>query len=198
MERMLQLCAEENMQVCNITTPAQYFHALRRQIHNEYRKPLVIMTPKSLLRLEAAVSKAEDFTNSRFYEILDDPSKPDAKKVERVILCSGKVYYDLEAYRAANNIGDKVAIVRIEQLYPLHEEKLKRIVAPYKKAKSVIWCQEEPQNMGSWFFLAYRLADILSTTIKYAGRRPAASPAAGSTAMHKQQQAALVKDAFTL
>ncbi|HVE15423.1 MAG TPA: 2-oxoglutarate dehydrogenase E1 component, partial [Chthoniobacterales bacterium] len=113
MERMLQLCAEENMQVCNITTPAQYFHALRRQIHNEYRKPLVIMTPKSLLRLEAAVSKAEDFTNSRFYEILDDPSKPDAKKVERVILCSGKVYYDLEAYRAANNIGDKVAIVRI-------------------------------------------------------------------------------------
>ena len=198
LERFLQLCAEENMQVCNFTTPAQYFHALRRQIHNEYRKPLVIMTPKSLLRLEAAVSKAGDFTDSRFYEILDDPSQPDPKKVERVILCTGKIYYDLEAYRTANNIGDKAAIVRIEQLYPLHNEKLKRIVGAYKKAKSVVWCQEEPQNMGAWFFLAYRLADLLGSTIKYAGRLPAASPAAGSTAVHKKQQAALVKDAFTL
>ncbi len=198
LERFLQLCAEENMQVCNFTTPAQYFHALRRQIHNDYRKPLVIMTPKSLLRLEAAVSKAEDFTDSRFYEILDDPSKPDTKTVERVILCSGKVYYDLETYRAANNIGNKVAIIRIEQLYPLYGEKLKRIIAPYKKARSIVWCQEEPQNMGAWFFLAYRLADLLSTTIKYAGRKPAASPAAGSVTMHKQQQAALVKDAFTI
>ena len=198
LERFLQLCAEENMQVCNITTPAQYFHALRRQIHNDYRKPLVIMTPKSLLRLEAAVSTAEDFTNSRFYEILDDPSKPDPKKVERVILCTGKVYYDLEAHRAANKIGDKVAIVRLEQLYPLHVEKLKRIVSQYKKAKTVVWCQEEPQNMGSWFFIAYRLADLLAKTIKYAGRPPAASPAAGSIAMHKKQQAALVNDAFAL
>jgi 2-oxoglutarate dehydrogenase E1 component len=198
LERFLQLCAEENMQVCNFSTPAQYFHALRRQIHNNYRKPLVIMTPKSLLRLEAAVSKAEDFTNSRFYEILDDPSKPDPKKVERVILCSGKIYYDLEAHRVANKLGDKVAIVRIEQMYPLHNEKLKRIVSSYKKAKSVVWCQEEPQNMGAWFFLAYRLADLLQAPIKYAGRPPAASPAAGSTVMHKKQQAALVNDAFAL
>jgi 2-oxoglutarate dehydrogenase E1 component len=198
MERMLQLCAEENMQVCNLTTPAQYFHALRRQIHNNYRKPLVIMTPKSLLRLEAAVSKAEDFTASRFYEILDDPTKPDPKKVERVILCSGKVYYDLEAHRAASKIGDKVAIVRVEQLYPLYGEKLKRIVGQYKKAKTIVWCQEEPQNMGSWFFIAYRLADLLGTTIRYAGRPPSASPAAGSITMHKKQQAALVNDAFTL
>jgi 2-oxoglutarate dehydrogenase E1 component len=198
LERFLQLCAEENMQVCNFTTPAQYFHALRRQIHNDYRKPLVIMTPKSLLRLEAAVSKAEDFTNSRFYEILDDPTKPDPKKVDRVILCSGKVYYDLEAYRAANAADGKTAIVRIEQLYPLYGEKLKRIMAPYKKVKSIVWCQEEPQNMGAWFFLAYRLADLLGKTIKYAGRLPAASPAAGSITMHKTQQAALVKDAFTL
>ncbi|MGH8047520.1 MAG: 2-oxoglutarate dehydrogenase E1 component [Chthoniobacterales bacterium] len=198
LERYLQLCAEENMQVCNFTTPAQYFHALRRQIHNHYRKPLIIMTPKSLLRLEAAVSKAEDFTNSRFYEILDDPAKPDPKKVERVILCSGKVYYDLHAYREANGVGNKVAIIRLEQLYPLHGEKLKRIVSAYKKAKSVVWCQEEPQNMGAWFFLAYRLADLLNTTITYAGRRPSASTAAGSTVMHKMEQAALVKDAFTL
>ncbi len=197
LERFLQLCAEENMQVCNLTTPAQYFHVLRRQIHRGYRKPLVIMTPKSLLRAEAAVSKAEDFTNSRFYEILDDPSKPDPKKVERVILCSGKVYYDLQNYRAQNGLGD-TAIIRIEQLYPLYGEKLKRIYKPYTKAKSVVWCQEEPQNMGAWFFLAYQLADLLERPLKYAGRVPSASTAAGSVTVHKQQQAKLVKDAFTL
>jgi 2-oxoglutarate dehydrogenase, E1 component len=196
LERFLQLCAEENMQVCNFTTPAQYFHALRRQIRRTYRKPLIIMTPKSLLRLEQAVSRSEDFTNSRFYEILDDPAKP--KKADRVILCTGKVYYDLLAYREKNGLNDKVAIIRIEQIYPLHSEKLKRIVAGYKSAKTIVWCQEEPQNMGAWFFLAYRLADLLSSTIKYAGRPPAASPATGSIVMHKKQQAALVKDAFTI
>jgi 2-oxoglutarate dehydrogenase E1 component len=198
LERFLQLCAEENMQVCNLTTPAQYFHALRRQIHRGYRKPLVIMTPKSLLRLEAAVSKTEDFTNSRFYEILADHSHADPKTVDRVIFCSGKVYYDLLAHREKNGLGDKVAIVRIEQLYPLYGEKLKRTVAPFKKAKTFVWCQEEPQNMGAWFFIAFRLADLLQAPVKYAGRKPSASPAAGSTAMHKKEQAALVNDAFTL
>ena len=198
LERMLQLCAEENMQVCNLTTPAQYFHALRRQIHRGYRKPLIIMTPKSLLRLEAAVSKTEDFTNSRFYEILADNSHADPKTVERVVFCSGKVYYDLLAYREKNGLADKVALVRIEQLYPLYGEKLKRTIAPFTKAKSFVWCQEEPQNMGAWFFIAFRLADLLQAPVKYAGRKPSASPAAGSTAMHKKEQAALVKDAFTL
>jgi 2-oxoglutarate dehydrogenase E1 component len=198
LERFLQLCAEENMQVCNLTTPAQYFHALRRQIHRGYRKPLVIMTPKSLLRLEAAVSKTEDFTNSRFYEILADNSHADPKTVERVIFCSGKVYYDLISHREKNGLNDKVAIVRIEQLYPLYGEKLKRTVAPFKKAKTFVWCQEEPQNMGAWFFIAFRLADLLQAPVKYAGRKPSASPAAGSTAMHKKEQAALVNDAFTL
>ncbi|HEY8901563.1 MAG TPA: 2-oxoglutarate dehydrogenase E1 component [Chthoniobacterales bacterium] len=198
LERFLQGCAEENMLVCNLTTPAQYFHVLRRQIHTSYRKPLVIMTPKSLLRLEAAVSKTEDFTNSRFYEILEGPAPKDPRKVERVILCTGKVYYDLQNYRTQNGLDDKTAIVRIEQLYPLYGEKLKRIVAPYKNAKSLVWCQEEPQNMGAWFFLAYQLADLFERPVKYAGRRPAASPAAGSIAVHKKEQAALVKDAFTL
>jgi len=198
LERFLQSCAEENMQICNITTPAQYFHVLRRQIHRGYRKPLVIMTPKSLLRLEQAVSKTEDFTNSRFYEILEGPKPADPKKVERVILCTGKVYYDLQNYRTQNGLDDKTAIVRIEQLYPLYGEKLKRIVAPYAKAKTFVWCQEEPQNMGAWFFLAYQLADLLDHPIKYAGRKPAASPAVGSIAVHKREQAALVKDAFTL
>jgi 2-oxoglutarate dehydrogenase E1 component len=156
------------------------------------------MTPKSLLRLEAAVSKTEDFTNSRFYEILADNSHADPKTVERVIFCSGKVYYDLLAHREKNGLGDKVAIVRIEQLYPLYGEKLKRTVAPFKKAKTFVWCQEEPQNMGAWFFIAFRLADLLQAPVKYAGRKPSASPAAGSTAMHKKEQAALVNDAFTL
>jgi 2-oxoglutarate dehydrogenase E1 component len=156
------------------------------------------MTPKSLLRLEAAVSKTEDFTNSRFYEILEGPAPKDPRKVERVILCTGKVYYDLQNYRTQNGLDDKTAIVRIEQLYPLYGEKLKRIVAPYKNAKSLVWCQEEPQNMGAWFFLAYQLADLFERPVKYAGRRPAASPAAGSIAVHKKEQAALVKDAFTL
>ncbi len=198
LERFLQLCAEENMQVCNLTTPAQYFHVLRRQIHRGYRKPLVIMTPKSLLRLEAAVSKSEDFTNSRFYEILEGPAPKDPKKVERVIFCSGKVYYDLLAYREANGLAEKTTLIRVEQLYPLYGEKLKKMVAPYKNAKHFVWCQEEPQNMGAWFFIAYRLADLMGRPITYAGRKPAASPAVGSTAIHKKEQAALVKDAFTL
>jgi 2-oxoglutarate dehydrogenase E1 component len=198
LERFLQSCAEENMQICNLTTPAQYFHVLRRQIHRGYRKPLVIMTPKSLLRLEQAVSTTEDFTNSRFYEILEGPKPADPKKVERVVLCTGKVYYDLQNYRTQNGLDDKTAIIRIEQLYPLYSEKLKRIMAPYAKAKTVVWCQEEPQNMGAWFFLAYRLADLFDRPIKYAGRKPAASPAVGSIAVHKKEQAALVKDAFTL
>jgi len=198
LERFLQSCAEENMQICNLTTPAQYFHVLRRQIHRGYRKPLVIMTPKSLLRLEQAVSKTEDFTNSRFYEILEGPKPADPKKVERVILCTGKVYYDLQNYRVQNGLDDKTAIIRIEQLYPLYREKLQRIAAPYKNAKTFVWCQEEPQNMGAWFFLAYQLADLLERPIKYAGRKPAASPAVGSIAVHKREQAALVKDAFTL
>ncbi len=198
LERFLQACAEENMQVCNLTTPAQYFHVLRRQIHRGSRKPLVIMTPKSLLRLEAAVSKTEDFTNSRFYEILEGPAPKDPKKVERVVLCTGKVYYDLQNYRTQNGLDDKTALIRIEQLYPLYGEKLKRFFAPYKNAKTVVWCQEEPQNMGAWFFLAYQLADLLEKPLKYAGRKPAASPAAGSIAVHKKEQAALVKDAFTL
>jgi 2-oxoglutarate dehydrogenase E1 component len=171
---------------------------LRRQIHRGYRKPLIIMTPKSLLRAEQAVSKAEDFTNSRFYEILEGPPPADPKKVERVVLCSGKVYYDLQNYRAQNNLGDTTTIIRIEQLYPLYREKLKRIFKPYTKAKTVVWCQEEPQNMGAWFFLAYQLADLLERPLKYAGRAPSASTAAGSVAVHKQQQAKLVKDAFTL
>jgi len=195
LERFLQLCADENMQVCNFTTPAQYFHALRRQIHRGYRKPLVIMTPKSLLTHEMAVSKAEDFTNSRFYEVLAD-NETDAKKAERVIFCSGKVYYDLIKYRAENKLTNKAAIIRIEQLYPLYVDKIKRLVAPYKNVKKFVWCQEEPENMGAWTFILPRLLNLFPGYIYYAGRPASASPAAGTMQVHQAQQAALVKQAF--
>ena len=136
LERFLQLCAEENMQVCNLTTPAQYFHVLRRQMHRKYRKPLIVMTPKSLLTHEQAVSKDHDFTNSRFFEILGD-TEAAPKKVERVIFCSGKVYYDLIKYRQENNLKDAAAIVRIEQLYPLHKEKVSRLAKPFSQCEEI-------------------------------------------------------------
>jgi 2-oxoglutarate dehydrogenase E1 component len=197
LERFLQLCAEENMQVCNLTTPAQYFHVLRRQTHRGYRKPLVIMTPKSLLTHEQAVSKTEDFTTSRFYEILAD-TEAAAKKVERIIFCSGKVYYDLHKYRQENNLTDKAAIVRIEQIYPLNTEKIKKVTKSYTNAKKIVWCQEEPENMGAWTFLLPRLLGVFPGFIHYAGRPASASTAAGSMQVHNAQQAALLKQAFEL
>ena len=196
LERFLQLCAEENMQVCNLTTPAQYFHALRRQIHRGFRKPLIIMTPKSLLRSEDAVSRGEDFTDSRFFEILDDPAVKDPKKVTRLIFCSGKVYYDLVRGREAEGQTGTTAIVRVEQLYPLYGEKLKRIAKNYPKVSRFVWCQEEPENMGAWNFIAPKIAGFVGSLIGYAGRPASASTAAGSLGIHKAQQAALVKQAF--
>jgi 2-oxoglutarate dehydrogenase E1 component len=195
LERFLQLCAEENMQVCNLTTPAQYFHALRRQMHRKYRKPIIIMTPKSLLTHEQAVSNEQDFTNSRFFEILGD-TEASAKKVERVIFCSGKVYYDLVKYRQENHLKDAAAIIRIEQLYPLYEEKISRLVKPYSGAKKFVWCQEEPENMGAWTSILPRLLSLFPGYIHYAGRPASASTAAGTIQTHQAQQAALVKQAF--
>jgi 2-oxoglutarate dehydrogenase E1 component len=196
LERFLQLCAEENMEVCNLTTPAQYFHVLRRQMLREFRKPLIIMTPKSLLRSEAAVSTTEDFTKGSFHEILEGPKPADASKVERLILCSGKVYYDLQAYREKNGWSDRSAIVRLEQIYPLNEESLRKVTAPYAGAKEILWCQEEPQNMGSWHHLLPLLMDHFGRRIGYAGREASASTAVGTTAAHKVQQAALIAQAF--
>lgn len=196
LERFLQLCAQENMQVCNLTTPAQYFHVLRRQIHRGYRKPLVIMTPKSLLRAEDASSRMEDFTNARFEEILDDPSVKDPKKINRVILCSGKVYYDLVKARAEDKTRASSAIIRIEQLYPLHDQRLKQILKRYSAAKNIIWCQEEPKNNGAWTFISPRIAEISGLQPIYAGRPESASPATGSSGKHKEQQASLLNQAF--
>jgi 2-oxoglutarate dehydrogenase E1 component len=195
LERFLQLCAEENMQVCYPTTPAQYFHVLRRQMHRKYRKPLILMTPKSLLTHEQAVSTESDFTDSRFFEVLAD-SEPSTKKVERVIFCSGKVYYDLVKYRKENNLTDLAAIIRLEQLYPLYKDKVARLTKPFVNAKKFIWCQEEPENMGAWTFILPQLLNLFPGYIHYAGRPASASPAAGTMQAHQAQQAALVKQAF--
>jgi len=195
LERFLQLCAEQNMQVCNLTTPAQYFHVLRRQTHQDYRKPLIIMTPKSLLTHESAVSKTEDFTKSRFYEILAD-EEANPKKVDRVVFCSGKVFYDLHKYRQENNLTEKVAIIRVEQLYPLDGEKIKKVTKAYTGAKKIVWCQEEPENMGAWTFILPRLLNLFPGYVHYAGRPASASTAAGTMAVHNAQQTALVKQAF--
>ena len=196
LERFLQLCAEDNMQVCNITTPAQYFHVLRRQIHRGYRKPLIIMSPKSLLRSEDAASRVEDFTNARFEEILDDPTIKDPKKVNRVVFCSGKIYYDLVRGREEAKQTATTAIIRFEQIYPLHSERLQALSKRYPGTKRYVWCQEEPQNMGAWNFIAPRIAGLVGSLIGYAGREESASTATGSSGKHKEQQAALIKQAF--
>ncbi len=201
-ERYLQLCAERNMWVCNLTTPANYFHALRRQLHRNFRKPLVLFTPKSLLRHKLAVSPLSDMAEgSRFEFVLpevDEIATPD--DVRRVVLCSGKVYYDLLMERRAKGIKD-VAILRLEQLHPLPENTLARLLSPYRNA-DLVWCQEEPENMGAWNFLDRRLEKVLNriggkaTRPAYAGRAAAASPATGLARTHAAEQAALVAEAL--
>ncbi|MGJ8724158.1 MAG: 2-oxoglutarate dehydrogenase E1 component [Roseibacillus sp.] len=197
MERFLQLCAEKNMIVGNFTTPAQYFHALRRQKLRNFRKPLILMTPKSLLTKPEAVSTLADLSGeTSFQEVIGDAEmeqKPE--EVERVIFCSGKVYYDLIEYRKANSI-DNAAIVRVEQVYPYDEESVLAATKPYTNNTKWIWCQEEPLNMGAWTFVGPRLEDTFDSRIRYSGRDRASSPAAGSKAMHKREQAMLVEGAF--
>jgi len=197
LERFLQACAEDNIQVCNLTTSAQYFHLLRRQMKRNFIKPLIITTPKSLLRAEFASSSAEEFIHGRFEEILGSPEAGTADKVKRIILCSGKVYYDLLNYRTQRKV-DSATIIRVEQLYPLAEKKLREMRKPFPKNAKFVWCQEEPQNMGAWSFIEPRLRTIFCTEIAYAGRDASASPAVGALARHKREQAALVDDAFSL
>ncbi|GAA5125059.1 2-oxoglutarate dehydrogenase E1 component [Luteolibacter yonseiensis] len=197
LERFLQLCAEKNMIVGNFTTPAQYFHALRRQKHREFRKPLILMTPKSLLSRPEAISQESDFLEGTcFQEILPDTKVfENPGNVNRVIFCSGKVYYDLVAKRQENGIED-VAIVRVEQLYPLHDEMVGVLISQYSNASAFVWCQEEPHNMGAWSYIAPRLEEVVGRKIRYAGRGTASSPAAGSKAMHYREQKALLVQAF--
>jgi 2-oxoglutarate dehydrogenase E1 component len=200
LERFLQSSAGRNWQVCNFTTPAQYFHALRRQLKRATRKPLIVMTPKSLLRHPRCVSKLSEMAEgTTFKEILDDDKLTSpADRVTRLILCSGKVYYDLLEFRETNKIKN-AAIIRVEQLYPLHEGLLKEIVAKYPRAqKKWVWCQEEPRNMGAFGYIRNRLSDISGHLVRYAGRERGASPAAGSKAIHLLEQQKLVEDAFSV
>jgi 2-oxoglutarate dehydrogenase E1 component len=198
LERFLQACAEDNIQVCNLTTPAQYFHVLRRQMNRAFVKPLILMTPKSLLRAEFATSREHDFTRGKFEEIFEDTNGAKSKEIKRVILCSGKVYYDLRAHRTAKKIDD-AAIIRVEQLYPLAEKKLGQLIAKYPRAAKIVWCQEESQNMGAWGFIEPRLRRISGRPeIVYAGRKPSASPAVGALAVHKREQQQLIAAAFNL
>src|ERR1700686_110263 len=197
LERFLQLCAEDNIQVCNLTTSAQYFHLLRRQMKRDLIKPLVIMTPKSLLRVEFASSRAEEFTSGRFEEILGGPDAGPVDKTKRIIFCSGKVYYDLLNYRTERKI-DNAAIIRIEQLYPFAEKRLREMMKGFPQGVKLVWCQEEPENMGGWTFMEPRLRTMFCREIAYAGRRPSASPAVGSLVLHKREQARLLADAFSI
>ena len=198
MERFLQLCAEQNMIVANFTTPAQYFHALRRQKKRGFRKPMIVMTPKSLLTRPEAVSREEDFLEgSCFQEILPDAMNfEDPSRVNRIVFCSGKVYYDLVAHRKEHDIKNS-AIVRIEQLYPFNDEMLEAIICQYPSASKYVWCQEEPLNMGAWSFIYPRLERVLGQRVRYAGRDRASSPAAGSKAMHYREQKSLIESAFS-
>jgi len=198
LERFLILCAQDNIQVCNVSTPAQYFHLLRRQIKYAINKPLIIMTPKSLLRHVEAKSSKKEFLSGAFKELIDD-SISDKKKINRLILTSGKVYYELNKYRRDNKIND-TAIVRVEQFYPYKENKVKEIIHSYSIAKKVIWVQEEPKNMGAWNFLWHRLQEnsLPEQTVHYAGRPESASPAVGSGKISNQQQEKLIRSAFSI
>jgi 2-oxoglutarate dehydrogenase, E1 component len=204
LERYLQLCAEDNLQVCNITSPANYFHVLRRQMHRSFRKPLIIMTPKSLLRHPLAKSTAADFLgDAQFKRILSDPSAPEDKDTRRVVLCSGKVAYDLIEARDAAGITD-TQIIRIEQLYPFPGEPLALRLSRMPNLEDVVWCQEEPRNNGSWFFVEPLVEESLKAAkgkvarARYAGRSASASPATGLAKRHVAEQAALVADALAL
>ena len=197
-ERFLTLCAEDNLQVCNATTAAQYFHLLRRQMHREQRKPLVVFTPKSLLRAKVTRSPIEDFTQGSFREVLDDPGIDNPSSVRRIVLCSGKV--GQEALAERDKRGAPAAIVRVEQLYPWPYEQISEAVERYPEAREIVWLQEEPANMGGWAFAQDRLAERLADThtVRRVSRHESGSPATGSHTIHVQEQEAIIDAALTV
>lgn len=201
LERFLQLCAEQNIQVCVPTTPAQIYHLLRRQVIRPLRKPLVVLTPKSLLRHKLAISTLEDLAEGSFQTVIPEADAIDPAKVDRVVMCSGKVYYDLLEKRRADEI-ENVAIVRIEQLYPFPEDDLAEVLAPYTGLKKVVWCQEEPMNQGAWYCSQHHMRRVLAQHsvsnlyLDYAGREASAAPAGGYPSVHAEEQAKLLQDAL--
>ena len=194
LERYLAACAENNLQVCNLTTPAQYFHVLRRQVKRNFRRPLVIMSPKSLLRHPRVISPVDELASGTFHEVLDDPTPPE--RARRLVLCSGKVFYDLLERRERDSISD-TALVRMEQFYPCPEGALREVTARYREVDEVVWAQEEPQNRGGWSFVHQRLQRLFPNhPLRYVGREASASPAPGSLRVHQLEQEQLVRDAF--
>ncbi len=196
LERFLQLCAEDNMQVVNASTPAQYFHVLRRQVRRDFRKPLIIMTPKSLLRHKLCVSTVTDLTSGHFLEVLDDTTIERPDQVRRVVLCSGKVYYDLLSKREEFGKQSEVALVRLEQFHPWPARQLEAVLNRYDMAHEWVWAQEESQNMGGWAFVAPRLRELTGHEFDYVGRDASASPATGSLNIHEREQKELVEAAI--
>lgn len=199
LERYLQLCAEQNMQVCVPSTPAQVYHMLRRQALRGMRRPLIVMSPKSLLRHPQAVSSLEELAEGHFEAVIGEADDLNPADVKRVVLCSGKVYYDLLEQRRKNNQTD-VAIIRIEQLYPFPHEDIHAILAPFSHVKDFVWCQEEPLNQGAWYCCQHNFRDAVpaGAALRYAGRPASASPAVGYTSVHQQQQQELVNDALNV
>ena len=196
MERYLQLCAEDNIQVCNMTTPAQYFHVLRRQMHRKFRKPLVIMAPKSLLRHKRCVSHLADFATGSFNEVLDDTV--DMPHAEVLLLCSGQVYYDLLQARETKQT-DGTAIIRMEQLYPFPRQQLEAVLTKYKQARAFVWVQEESRNRGAWTFMREHINGSLGgNELRYVGRKASASPATGSFSQHQKELQTLLDEAFSM
>jgi len=201
LERYLQLCAEDNMQVCMPSSPSQIFHMLRRQMLRPYRKPLIVMTPKNILRDPEASSELHEFTDGEFKPVLDEVEDLLPAEVTKIIFCAGKLYYELAKERSKHKIKN-TAIVRIEQLYPFPDEELRKVINRYTGVRELVWCQEEPRNQGAWFFIKSRRnikACIREDQeLRYAGRTYSASPAAGSLHIHKEQQQALIEDALGL
>ncbi|MCW2258165.1 2-oxoglutarate dehydrogenase E1 component [Providencia alcalifaciens] len=199
LERYLQLCADQNMQVCVPSTPAQVYHMLRRQALRGMRRPLIVMSPKSLLRHPLAVSSLEELANGKFQPVIGEIDEINPKNVKRVVLCSGKVYYDLLEQRRKNEQTD-VAIIRIEQLYPFPHEDIQQALAQYAHVKEFIWCQEEPLNQGAWYCSQHNFREAIpaGSSLRYAGRAASASPAVGYTSVHQKQQQALVNDALNI
>ena len=196
----MQLCAEHNIQVCMPTTPAQIFHMLRRQVIRPLRKPLIALTPKSLLRHRLAVSTLEELTDAGFRPVLGEIDDIDAGAVDRVVMCSGKVYYDLLEERREAGLGN-VAVVRLEQLYPFPEDELAQAIAAYPSLDTVVWCQEEPMNQGAWYSSQHHMRRVLerrdpTLTLSYAGRDAFAAPASGYAGRHVQRQRRLVREAL--
>ena len=197
LERYLQACAQNNIRVCVPSLPAQVFHLLRQQLLRPVRKPLILFTPKSLLRHPASVSSLEDFSGGAFRPVIDDPRQP--TEAERIVVCSGKVYFDLETMRQERRL-DKVAIVRVEQLYPFPEQTLREVMAVYPRARTFVWAQEEPMNQGAWYQSLHHLNRCVpgGQRFVYAGRPAAAAPASGWPSRHKAEQQALVLDAIEM